>query len=61
MVGREIRVTLNLGDIATLKMNQYPATTMAGTTIGLDYLFHGRFAHINRIALYHLRYKLLNV
>ena len=86
MVGGEIRVTLNLGDIAILQMNQYPTTAMAGATIGLDYLFSGKLTHqtialsltgvyapscrtnqegyvpnINRIALYHLRYELLNV
>ena len=86
MVGGEIRVTLNLGDIAILQMNQYSTTAMAGATISLDYLFPDRFSHqtitlsltgvyapscrtnqegyvpnINRIALYHLRYELLNV
>jgi hypothetical protein len=61
MVGGEIRVTLNPGDTAILQMNQYPTTAMAGATISLDYLFPDRFTHINRIALYHLRYELLNV
>jgi hypothetical protein len=61
MVGGKIRVTLNPGDIAILQMNQYSTTAMAGATISLDYLLSGRFTHINRIALYHLRYELLNV
>ena len=61
MVGREIRVTLNLGNRAVLEMNQYPTTAVAGTTISPDDLLSGRFTHINHIALYHLKYELLNV
>ena len=41
-IGREIRVTFNLGDIAIFQMNQYPTTAVAGATIGLDYLFPGK-------------------
>jgi len=45
MIGGEIRVALNLGDVAIREMNQHSATAMAGATVSLDNLLSGRFMH----------------
>ena len=45
MVSGEVRVTLNLGNVAIPQVNQYSTPAMAGATVGLDYLFPSGFTH----------------